>query len=265
MPIYVTNPLENSWTLILILSYFKLLVTTEVLASRLISFIETPGPPPLGFHWHVRPAVAQTRLSLIPSLRGGVPTSLPKQLITQKLWTGDKEECGGGWGAGGWAGTGTSTLTQFLLFCRCLIHADPLQIRQPSATLTEPGPLGHSRTKTKPTLWDPSQKEFMWPKFQFFQEHQHTKMDLIEWINECIAALWFFIITFNHSQTPDIYCCHLCFWPFSSVLGGWKQHKQDPIFSCHRVKPKTIITTIVPDFCNPQNMDRIITHDNAKD
>lgn len=44
-----------------------------------------------------------------------------------------------------------------------------------------------------------------------------------------------------------------------------KQHRQDRIFSGRRVKPKTVITTIVSDFCNPQNMDRIITYDNAKD
>lgn len=67
----------------------KLLLTAEVLTSLLISFIETPGPPPLGFPWHVRPAVTQARLSLIPSLQEGVPTGLPQQLITQKIWKGD--------------------------------------------------------------------------------------------------------------------------------------------------------------------------------
>lgn len=66
----------------------KLLQTAEVLSSLLISFIETPGPPPLGFPWHVRPAVTQARLSLIPSLQEGVPTALPQQLITQKLLRG---------------------------------------------------------------------------------------------------------------------------------------------------------------------------------
>lgn len=60
-----------------------MLVTTEALASRLISFIETPGPPPLGFHWHVRTSVLQARLSLIPSLQGACPpayqnSSLPR-------------------------------------------------------------------------------------------------------------------------------------------------------------------------------------------
>lgn len=63
----------------------KLLPTAEILTSLLISFIETPGPPPLGFPWHVRPAVTQARLCLIPSQREGVPTGRPQQLITWKI------------------------------------------------------------------------------------------------------------------------------------------------------------------------------------
>lgn len=60
---------------------------------------------------------------------------------------GGLEGCGGRRG-GGQTGTGASLWHSSPLFPRCPLHADPLLLCQPSGTLTLPGPLGHSRTKT---------------------------------------------------------------------------------------------------------------------
>lgn len=66
-------------------------------------------------------------------------------------------------------------------------------------------------------------------------------------------------------KSVTFFCCHLHFRHFASAPESWKQHRRNPIISDLRVKPKSVITTIVPDSCNSRNMARIIAHDDAKD
>lgn len=98
------------------LRLFKSLLTAESsLTSQLISFIETPGPPPLGSLWHVRPAVTQTFPD--PVAAGGRahrPTTTAHYSETLKGGLGG---CGGRWGGGGQTGRGGGAL---------LWHSSPL-------------------------------------------------------------------------------------------------------------------------------------------
>lgn len=73
----------QTWSELSLRFVFKLLLTAVVLSSLLISFI-------LPSHWAFLGmcTLLSLRADLIPSLQEGVPTTLPQQLITQKLWKG---------------------------------------------------------------------------------------------------------------------------------------------------------------------------------
>lgn len=252
-----------SWTLILSFRvFFKLLVTREVLAYRLISFIETPGPPPLGCHWHVRPAVTQARLSLIPSLQEGVPTSLPKQLITQKLWN---EGLGGarrrmrrrwtGWNRGVHVDTvppllplphsrwPTSNLSTFR-YIDLARTTGSQQVQNKALAFRTIPRKSPRRLNSSPSLSNNNQS--------WTQQNG--------WLMCCS-----FKILSATVKSLGRFCCHLRFQHFASVPRSWKQHKEDSIFWGCLVKPKTVINIIIPDFCHPQNIDSIIAHDDAED
>lgn len=124
---------RQTWSELSVRFVFKLLLTAVVLSSLLISFI-------LPSHWAFLGmcTLLSLRADLIPSLQGGVPTALPQQLITQKLWKGIR----GVWRKmRTWADRNRSfALTQFPLFpvvssmlthfcsvnlqvyCPCLVH-----------------------------------------------------------------------------------------------------------------------------------------------
>lgn len=71
----------ETWSELSFRFMLKLLLTAVVLSSLLISFI-------LPSHWAFLGmcTLLSLRADLIPSLQEGVPTTLPQQLITQKLW-----------------------------------------------------------------------------------------------------------------------------------------------------------------------------------
>lgn len=134
------------------LSLRFILKSAEVFFCSLISFIETPGHPPLGFPWHVRCAVTLVRLFPDPVAAGGrahCPTTTAhySETLQGLRWYG------GRW-RGGQTRTRASLWHSFPLFSRYPLHPDPLLLCQPSGTLTLPGRLGHSRTKTQLSFQD---------------------------------------------------------------------------------------------------------------
>lgn len=99
---------------------------------------------PLGFPWQVHPAVTQGRLD--PISAGGCahhPTTTAHYWETlvgiRRVWRRMRR----------WADRNRGfALTQFAPFPDVSFTADPLLLCQPWRTLTLPGPLGHSRSKT---------------------------------------------------------------------------------------------------------------------